>query len=90
MSKAHVRNDKRIMLWSGWQIRILLLVMFGQISRLARDSIFGKSALISGGHVDRASVRRFCVADRCWSATFRFNSALNSVFSATKLSGSWE
>ena len=87
MSKAHIRNGKKIMLWSGCQIRILLLVMFGQISRLARDSRFGKSALISGGHVDRASVRRVCVAERCWSAAFRFNSALNSAFSATKLSG---
>ena len=36
----------------------------------------GSCTLISGGHVDRASVRRFCVADRCWSATFRFNSEI--------------
>ena len=41
------------------------------------------ATLIFGGHVDRASVRMFCVAEKCWSAAFRFNSALNSAFSAS-------
>ena len=49
---------------------------------LARDSSLGSTTLISDGHVDKASVRRFCVAGRCWSAAFRFNSALNSAFLA--------
>ena len=35
---------------------------------LARDSSFGSSTLISAGHVDRASVRWFCVG-RQLSAT---------------------
>ena len=32
---------------------------------LARDYSFGSSTLISGGHVDGASARWFCVAERC-------------------------
>ena len=39
---------------------------------LARDYSFGSSTLISGGHVDRASMRWFCVAERCWLAAFRY------------------
>ena len=39
---------------------------------LARDYKFGSSTLIPGGHVDRASVRWFCIAESCWSAAFRY------------------
>ena len=37
---------------------------------LARDYSFGSSTLIFGRHVDRALVRWFSVADRCWSGAF--------------------
>ena len=56
---------------------------------LARHSILGSASFSSELHFVRASVRRFWVAEKCWSVAFRYKDCLKSAFSAIMFPCSW-